>query len=89
LIVALLHAAVSVYRGLGGTWLLDTVGGSLEEQERAGNSGVMLAVWASSFPRPTRCPALPRWQQRTLKSRGIENFLSAHEHPAAAATADS
>src|SRR5215211_5341508 len=28
-------------------WLLDTIGGSLEEQARAGNPGVMLAVWAA------------------------------------------
>jgi uncharacterized membrane protein len=47
LIVGLLYAAVSVYWGLGGTRLLDTVGGSLEEQGRAGNPGVMLAVWAA------------------------------------------
>jgi uncharacterized membrane protein len=47
LIVGLLYAAVSAYWGLGGTWLLDTVGGSLEEQARAGNPGVMLAVWAA------------------------------------------
>jgi hypothetical protein len=44
LIDGLLHGAVSVYWGLGRTWLLDTVGGSLEEQGRAGNSGVMLGV---------------------------------------------
>ena len=25
-------------------------------------------------------PAFPRWQQRALKSRAIENFLWAHEH---------
>ena len=34
-------------------------------------------------------PGFPRWQQRTLKSRGIENFLWAHEHQGATATADS
>lgn len=47
LIVGLLYAAVSVYWGLGGTRLLDTIGGSLEEEGRAGNPGVMLAVWAA------------------------------------------
>lgn len=47
LIVGLLYAAVSVYWGLGGTWLLDTVGGTLERQGRAGNAAVMLAVWAA------------------------------------------
>ena len=47
LVVGLLYAAVSVYWGLGGTWLLDTVGGTLERQGRAGNAAVMLAVWAA------------------------------------------
>jgi hypothetical protein len=42
------YAAVSVYWALGGTWLLDTVGGTLEQQGRAGNSGIMLAVWAAA-----------------------------------------
>ncbi len=32
LFVGLLSAAVSLYWALGGTWLLDTIGGSLEEQ---------------------------------------------------------
>jgi hypothetical protein len=47
LVVGLLYAAISVYWGLGGTWLLNTVGGSLEKQGRAGNAGVMFAVWAA------------------------------------------
>ncbi len=34
LFVGLLSAAVSLYWALGGTWLLDTIGGSLEEQGR-------------------------------------------------------
>lgn len=42
------YAAVSVYWALGGTWLLDTVGGTLEQQGRAGNAGIMLAVWAAA-----------------------------------------
>ncbi len=47
LFVGLLSAAVSLYWALGGTWLLDTIGGSLEEQGRAGTIGVRLAVWAA------------------------------------------
>jgi ABC-2 type transport system ATP-binding protein len=47
LLVGLLHGAVLVYWGVGGTWLLDTIGGSLEEKGRAGDAGVMLAVWAA------------------------------------------
>lgn len=47
MLLGLLHGAVLVYWALGGTWLLDTIGGSLEEKGRAGNAGVMLAVWAA------------------------------------------
>jgi len=45
LFVGLLYAAVSVYWGLGGTWLLNTVGGSL--QKRTGDASVVVAVWAA------------------------------------------
>ncbi|HZD01566.1 MAG TPA: DUF3995 domain-containing protein [Actinomycetes bacterium] len=45
--VGLPNAAVSLYWVLGGTWLLDTIGGSLEEQGRAGTVGVRLTVWAA------------------------------------------
>ena len=45
--VGLLNAAVSVYWGLGGIWLLATVGGSLQRQGRAGTAILVLAVWAS------------------------------------------
>lgn len=47
LAVGLLYTAVSVYWGLGGMWLLDTIGGSLEKLGRAGNTSVILAVWAA------------------------------------------
>jgi hypothetical protein len=46
--VGLAYAAVSVYWALGGTWLLDTVGGTLEQQGRAGNPGIILAVSAAA-----------------------------------------
>jgi len=46
--VGLAYAAVSVYWALGGTWLLDTVGGALEQQGRTGNPGIILAVWAAA-----------------------------------------
>jgi hypothetical protein len=29
-------------------WLVDTVGGSLKEQVRAGNAGVMVVVWGAA-----------------------------------------
>lgn len=37
-LIGVLFAAVSLYWGLGGTWLLDTLGGSLERQARAGQA---------------------------------------------------
>ena len=33
-------------------------------------------------PGPRQLPAYPRWQQRTLKTRGVEHFLWAHKHAA-------
>jgi hypothetical protein len=47
-VVGVLYAAVSVYWGLGGTWLVDTVGGSLAKAGRAHSAGVILAVWAAA-----------------------------------------
>ena len=46
--VGLAYAAVSVYWALGGTWLLDTVGDTLEQQGRTGNPGIILAVCAAA-----------------------------------------
>lgn len=46
--VGLAYAAISVYWAAGGTWLLDTVGGTLGQQGRAGNLGIILAVWAAA-----------------------------------------
>jgi hypothetical protein len=42
------YAAVSVSWALRGAWLLDTLGGTLEQQGRAGNPGIILAVWAAA-----------------------------------------
>ena len=42
------YAAISAYWGLGGTWLLDTVGGSLETAGRSGTAGLLAAVWAAA-----------------------------------------
>ena len=47
-VAGLAYAALSVYWALGGTWLLDTVAGTLEQQGRAGNPGVIVAVWAAA-----------------------------------------
>ncbi len=46
-VVGLLYAAISAYWGLGGTWLGDTVGGSLEHGARSESAGVLLALWAA------------------------------------------
>jgi hypothetical protein len=43
--VGLLYVAVSVYWGLGGSWLLDTVGASLTQAGRSASALVVLAVW--------------------------------------------
>jgi hypothetical protein len=45
--VGLLYAAVSVYWGLGGSWLLDTVGASLTQAGRSASALVVLAVWCA------------------------------------------
>jgi hypothetical protein len=47
-VAGLAYAAISVYWAVGGTWLLDTVAGTLEQQGRAGNPGIILAVWAAA-----------------------------------------
>ena len=45
--VGLLYCAVSVYWGLGGSWLLDTVGASLTQASRSASALVVLAVWCA------------------------------------------
>lgn len=48
LVVGVGYAAVSLYWAVGGTWLLDTVGAPFDEQGRARNAGVILAlVWTA------------------------------------------
>ena len=47
-VVGVLFAAVSAYWGLRGTWLLDTLPVSFEEQARAGEVGIFVAVWAAA-----------------------------------------
>jgi hypothetical protein len=46
--VGLLYAAVSVYWGAGGAWLVDTVGGSLARLGRQHDAAVIAAVWAAA-----------------------------------------
>lgn len=47
-LLGLAYAAVSVYWGLGGTWLLATIGGSLERAGRQGGVMISLALWAAA-----------------------------------------
>jgi len=63
LVVGLLYAAVSVYWGLRGTWLLDTVAGSLTKR-RAG-SEFILAAWVAAILK-TIAAALPLIALRRL-----------------------
>ncbi|MEJ7635329.1 DUF3995 domain-containing protein [Aeromicrobium sp.] len=43
-VLGLAHAAVSLWWALGGTWLLGTVGGQIEEWGRAGSPGLRLLL---------------------------------------------
>ena len=47
LFVGLLYAAISIYWGLGGSWLLNTVSRSLGARGYAGDTIALVAVWAA------------------------------------------
>jgi len=47
-VVGMAYAAVSVYWGLGGSWLVDTVGGTLEMAGRSGTAATVAAVRAAA-----------------------------------------
>ena len=47
LALGLLYAVAGVYWGLGGSWLLDTVGASLAPPDRSASAAVVLAVWCA------------------------------------------
>jgi hypothetical protein len=46
-VIGLLFAAVSAYWGVRGTWLLDTLPASFEQQARAHELGIFAAVWVA------------------------------------------
>jgi hypothetical protein len=46
-VLGVLYAALSAYWGLGGTALLDTIGGTLEREGRAGNAALRAVVWVT------------------------------------------
>lgn len=81
LVVGLLYAAVSVYWAAGGTALLDTVGGALEQGGRTGDQGVVILVWAAVVLKLIACglPLLavhrlgsPIWQRIVATLAWIE-----------------
>jgi hypothetical protein len=45
-VLGIVYAAVSAYWAIGGTGLLDTIGGSLERTARAGGTAVSATLWA-------------------------------------------
>jgi Protein of unknown function (DUF3995) len=47
-LLGVVYAGVSAYWGVGGTGLLDTIGGTLEREGRAGNAGLLAVVWISA-----------------------------------------
>jgi len=48
LVAGLAYAAISLYWGTGGRWLLKTVGISLSQPGRAGYLAALLAVWGAA-----------------------------------------
>ena len=48
LVVGLAYAAISAYWGLGGSWLLDTVGIALSHPGQAGRAAALLAIWGAA-----------------------------------------
>jgi len=46
-LVGVMYAGISAYWGLGGTGLLDTIGGTLEREGRAGNPGLLAVLWVT------------------------------------------
>src|SRR5580658_3624250 len=48
LAVGLAYAAISVYWGAGGRWLLNTVGISLSQPGQAGHLAALAAVWGAA-----------------------------------------
>ena len=74
-VVGLLYGAVSVYWGLGGTALANTVGGAIEHQVRSGSTTGLSLIWtavgvklaAALLPVPAtwlRSSSVRRWARR-------------------------
>lgn len=71
----LAYAAVSVYWAAGGTWLLNTVAGTLGQQGRAGDLGIIVAVWAAAVLKfigaivPLAAAGVTPWQAAAARRR--------------------
>lgn len=48
-VVGGVFTAISVWWAIGGTWLLDTVGGSLERAGRERGAGILALLWATAL----------------------------------------
>lgn len=70
--IGLLYAAVSVYWGAGGKWLLDTVGGSLARPGRAHDATVIIAIWAAAALKLTAALLPPL----ALRNHGRQRHLA-------------
>ncbi len=73
MLLGLLYAAVSAYWGLGGTTLLDTIGGTLEREARSGSPGLLVVVWvtvALKLAAAALALAAVRHQRRSRTRRG-------------------
>jgi Protein of unknown function (DUF3995) len=71
------YAAVSVYWAAGGTWLLSTVGDTLGQQGRAGDPGIIVAVWAAAALKfigaivPLAAAGVTPWQAAAARRRQL------------------
>lgn len=65
----LLFAAVSAYWGVRGTWLLDTLPASFEQQARAHEFGIFAAVWVAVVLKIIAAVLALRRSTRATRSR--------------------
>ncbi len=72
--VGVLYAVVSTYWAVGGTWLLNTVGGALERAARAGGIAIKVTSWAVVVLKLI-ASALPVWAIATDQARTRARIL--------------
>jgi Protein of unknown function (DUF3995) len=73
-VVGAVHAAVLIYWALGGTVLLDTIGGAIEERGRAGDPMIALIVWVAVVLELTAA-VLPLVAVRGLSRPGLDRLV--------------